>query len=112
EAVDPGAHDDDVPRAGRDPRVAPLEDLAFDHRTLAVMVSSTAPMVLARAIIARSRNRTSPVILAPVRPGREVPASVEAPCARSHRMRNSVIRRPPGGATPGGGPREAQDARI
>ena len=34
EAIDPSAHDDDVPRAGRDPRVAPLEDLAFGHLIL------------------------------------------------------------------------------
>src|SRR5262249_19059350 len=36
EAVDPRADDDDVPRAGRDPSVAPLEDLTFSHRVLAV----------------------------------------------------------------------------
>jgi hypothetical protein len=53
EAVDAGAHDDDVPRAGRDSRVAPLEDLAFGHRTLAVMVSSPVPAAPARATVAR-----------------------------------------------------------
>jgi hypothetical protein len=51
EAIDPGAHDDDVPRAGRDPRVAPLEDLAFGHPTLAVL--APAPAAGAPAIIAR-----------------------------------------------------------
>ena len=52
EAIDPGAHDDDVPRAGRDLRVAPLEHLAFSsYRT----------------------HRSA--ILTPVPPGRVVPGS-------------------------------------
>jgi hypothetical protein len=54
EAVDAGADDDDVPRAGRDPRVASLEDLTFGHRTLAVMVRPPIPAGMARATIARS----------------------------------------------------------
>src|SRR5262249_27862193 len=32
QAVDPGADDDDVPRARGGPRLAPLKDLAFGHR--------------------------------------------------------------------------------